>query len=107
MYGHTLRLRIRFSSHLDFYVNAAGQFELHESVNGLGGCTVNVQKSFVRGELELLSGFLVDKSGAVYSENLGVCWKWNRSNQYNLVVLHTVYGLDDLFSRSVNQGVVE
>ena len=94
--------RFRLSSHLDFYVNAAGQFKLHQSVDGLGGCTVNVQKSFVSGELELLSGFLVYKSGAVYSENLGVGWQWNRANEHNLVVLHTIHGFDDLFSGSVN-----
>lgn len=43
------------SSHLDFYVNATGQFQLHQSVDGLGGCTVNVQQSLVSGEFELLS----------------------------------------------------
>jgi hypothetical protein len=44
-----------FTSDLDFNVNAAGQFQLHQSVDGLGGRTVNVQNSLVSRELELLS----------------------------------------------------
>ena len=45
--GQRYSVSLRSSSHFDFYVNATGQFQLHQSVDGLGGCTVNVQQSLV------------------------------------------------------------
>jgi len=94
-------------SDFDFYLHAARQFELHEGIDGLRGGAVDVKDSLVSGKLELLSGFLVYKSGTVHGEDLGVCGKGDRSYQHHLVVLHAIDRLDDLLGRLVNQGVVE
>ena len=89
--------KVTFSSHFNFNVHAARQFELHQGVDGFGGGAVNVQQSFVGGELELLSGFLVYKSGTVHGENLRVRWQGDRAYQYNFVVLDTIDRFHDLF----------
>lgn len=54
-------MRSNFLSDLDAYVNAAGEFELHQRVHCLGGASVDVDQTLEAAELELLAGFLVDK----------------------------------------------
>ena len=91
----------------DFHVHAAGEFHTHQSVDGLGGGTVDVDESLVSGKLKLLSGFLVHKGGTVDGEDFLVGRKRNRANEDDLVILHGVHGLDDLFSGFVHQIVVK
>lgn len=47
--------------HLDFNLDAAGQFELHQRVNSLSRAAVDVDKALVGAHLELFAALLVDE----------------------------------------------
>src|SRR5271169_774483 len=53
-------VRIAIPSELDLNVDASGQIELHQRVDGLRCRVDNVEHAFVGADLELLARFLVD-----------------------------------------------
>ena len=88
---------------LDAYVNAAGELELHESVDSLGSAAVDVDETLIAAELELLTGFLVDESRTVDCEDAFVGRQGNRALNYCAGSLHCLY---DLLGRLVDEVVI-
>lgn len=86
------------SLYFDFYLNTAWQFKLHERVNSFWRRTVDIQKSFVRTQLELLSTFLIHVWRSQHSKNLFMCRQWNWSCHNSSGTLYSLY---DFFSRFV------
>ena len=58
------------SSDLDLDLDAGGQLELHQSVNGLGVGIFDVEEPAIGIEFELLAGLLVDEGRTVDGEDL-------------------------------------
>src|SRR5436190_17860965 len=56
-------------SDLDLHVHAAGEFQLHQGIDRLGGRAVDVHHAFVTAQLELLARLLVDVRRAEHREN--------------------------------------
>ena len=54
----------RDSLHLDFDVDAGGEVEVHEGVDGFGGRVGDVDEALVGSHFELLAGVLVDVRAA-------------------------------------------
>lgn len=81
--------------HLDFNLYSAGEFELHQSVDGLSGRAVDVDETLVGGNLELLAALLVDEGRAVHGEDTLARGEGNRSTDdctRSLYVLHNLLG---------------
>lgn len=89
--------------YLDFYFHTAGEFEFHESVDGLCCAAVDVDQSLVVRELELLTGLLVDEGTAVDGVDALVCWEGDWTAHHGI---SSFYGLDDFLSRLVHEFVV-
>ena len=90
-------------SALDFHFHAAGEFELHESVDDFGGGVVDVDQALVAAELELLAAFLVYESGAVDREDAFVSGQGYGTADNRTDAL---YGLYDLLGAFVDETVV-
>ena len=90
-------------SDLDFNLDAAGEFEFHQGVHGLGGGVVDVDEAFERRKLELLAGLLVDEGRAVNGEDALVGGQGNGSANHGAGGFH---GLHNLFGRLVDEIVV-
>ena len=92
------------SSDLDLDLDAGGQLELHQSVNGLGVGIFDVEEPAIGIEFELLAGLLVDEGRTVDSEDLLVGRERDGAVHFRAGRLH---GLDDLACRLVDEHVVE
>jgi len=57
-----MNIPVNLRSNLDFDFHAAGQFELHQGIDGFRRRTVDVEKSFVSAELKLFARFFVHES---------------------------------------------
>ena len=51
--------------HLDFNLDTAGEFELHQGVDGFGRRAIDVDETRVSGDFELFAALLVDEGGTV------------------------------------------
>jgi len=90
-------------SYFDLNLNTARQFQLHQSIDGLGSGAVNIQQALVGRKFELLPGLLVHKGGTVYREDLFISWQRNRSTHH---CSRGFYGFYDLLGRLVDQVVI-
>ena len=77
--------------HLDFYVHAAGKFELHQRVHSLGGAAVDINEALVSAELELLAALLVYEGGTVHREDALTRGKRNRTAYNGTGGLHILH----------------
>ena len=91
-------------SDFDLHFDAAGEFELHQSVDGFGRRVVDVDEALVARELELFARFLVDEGRTVDGKDLLLRGKGYRTAHYRAGALH---GLDDFLGRLVNEIMVE
>ena len=89
--------------HLDLHFNAAGQFKLHQRVNGLCRRAVDVDEALERCQLELFAGLLVDKSRTVHGKDALVRGQGDRTAYHCASALHCAH---DLLGRLVNQVVI-
>ena len=89
--------------HFDLNLNSAGQFKLHQGVNGLGRRAVDVDEALEGCQLELFAGLLVDKSRTVHGEDALVRGQGDRTAHYSAGALHCAH---DLLGRLVNQVVI-
>ena len=78
---------------LDFHLNTAGEFELHQSVDSLGGRAVDVDEALVVRELELLAGLLVNERTAVHGVDALVGGEGNRTAHNGAGSLHCLHNL--------------
>lgn len=102
--GGYLREQILFGIlYLDFNLDAAGKFKLHQCVDRLGVRAVDVDETLVGRNFELLAALLVDEGRAVHREDTLVRGQGNWSADYSTRGLD---GLDDLLCRLVEQGVI-
>src|SRR6516165_9212834 len=89
---------------LDLDVDAGGQIELHESIDGLRGRIDNVEKALVRAHLELLAALLVDMRRTVDGELLDAGRQRNGSANLGTGALRRVH---DLTRRRIENAMVE
>ena len=90
-------------SDFDLHFDAAGEFELHQSVDGFGRRVVDVDEALVARELELFARFLVDEGRTVDGEDALVGRQGYRAAYHCVGSLH---GLDNLFGTLVDKIVV-
>src|SRR5437660_2355497 len=90
--------------HLDLYVHARRQVELHQRVDRLVGRIDDVHQPQVRADLELVAGSLVDMRRAQQIEALLARRQRHRAADHRARALG---GVDDLERRLVDQPVVE
>lgn len=88
---------------LDFHFYAAGKLEFHQSVDNFGSGVVDVDKTLVAIEFELLAALLIDESRAVHREDALVGGQWNGSADNRA---YRLYGLYDFLGRLVDETVV-
>ena len=67
------------SSNFNLYFHTAGELEFHEGLYGLVVAVVDVDKTLVARQFELLTCFLVYEGRAVNRENTFVRRQWNRT----------------------------
>src|SRR5262245_36783051 len=89
---------------LDLDIDAGGEVELHQCVNGLRRRIDDVEQPLVGAHLELLAALLVDMRRAVHSEFLDPGRKRNRSPHFRTGALGRV---DDLCGRRIENAMVE
>src|ERR1700751_4221775 len=89
---------------LDLDVDAGGQIELHESIDGLRGRIDNVEKALVRAHLELLAALLVDMRRTVDGELLDAGRQRNRSANLRAGAFRRGH---DLTRRRIENAMVE
>src|SRR5262249_31308004 len=89
---------------LDLDVDAGGQIELHESVDGLRGRIDNIEKALVRAHLELLAALLVDVRRTVDGELLDASRQRNGSANLRAGPFRRVH---DLTRRRIENTMVE
>ena len=89
--------------HLDLYFYTAGEFQLHQSIDGLGIAAVNVYKTLVGRNLELFAGLLVDEGGTVYGNDALAGGKGHRTTDDGS---GSLYRLNDLLSRLFYENVI-
>src|SRR5262249_15317585 len=100
-----LRMRTKIQNlELDLDVDAGGQIELHESIDGLRGRIDNVEKTLVGAHLELLAALLVDVRRTVDGELLDAGWQRNGSANLCTGALRRVH---DLPGRRIENPMVE
>ncbi len=63
----------------NFYIDSAGQFQLHEKVNRLATWIDNLDESLVRRHHELLTRLLIYMRRPIDRINLRLCRQWNRT----------------------------
>ena len=75
------------SLRLNFNINAAWKFELHQHINGSGCRVYNFNQPLVRGERKLLTGLFVDMRRPVYGINMRFCRQryWTKDNSVRLL----------------------
>ncbi len=91
------------ASDLDFNVNAAGELEFHQSVNGFVGGVVDVDQAFERRELELFAALFVNEGRTVNGEDALVGGQGYGTADDST---RSLDGLYDLLGAFVNQVVV-
>src|SRR6266481_4690150 len=83
----------RASSELDLDVDAGGQIELHQRIDGLRGRIDNIEQALVRAHLELLAALLVDMRRTVDGELLDAGWQRNGSANLRTGTFRRVHDL--------------
>src|SRR5580765_464895 len=91
-------------SELDFDVDAGGQVELHQRVDGLRGRIDNVEQALVGAHLELLAALLVHVRRTVDGELLDAGRQRNGSANLCTGTLRRVH---DLAGRRIEDSMVE
>src|SRR5262249_49296169 len=89
---------------LDLDVDAGGEVELHESIDGLRGRIDDVEKALVGAHLELLAALLVDMRRTVDGELLDAGRQRNGSANLRTGALRRVH---DLTGRRIENSMVE
>src|SRR5262249_60727214 len=89
---------------LDLDVDAGGQVELHESIDGLRGRVDNVEKTLVSAHLELLAALLVHVRRTVHGELLDAGRQRNGSANLRTGSLRRVH---DLTRRRIENTMLE
>src|SRR6185295_10444596 len=89
---------------LDLDVDASGQVELHQSIDGLRGRVDNVEKALVGAHLELFTALLVDVRRTVDGELLDAGGQRNRSANLGTGTFRRVH---DLAGRRIENSMVE
>src|SRR6185437_7881554 len=89
---------------LDLDVDAGGQIELHQGIDGLRGRIDNVEKALVGAHLELLAALLVDMRRTVDGEFLDAGRQRNGSANLRTGALRRVH---DLTGRRIENPMVE
>src|SRR5271170_1894887 len=89
---------------LDFDVDAGGEIELHERIDGLRRRIDDVEQTLVRAHFELLAALLVDVRRAVDGELLDLGWQRNRPAHLRAGALCRG---DDLARRRIEDAVIE
>src|SRR5215831_15680049 len=89
---------------LDLDVDAGGQIELHEGIDGLRGRIDNVEKALVSAHLELLAALLVNMRRTVDGELLHASRQRNGSANLRTAALRRVH---DLTRRRIENSMVE
>src|SRR5277367_6466523 len=96
-------VRITRSSQLDFDVDAGGEIELHERVDGLRRRVDDVEHALVGADLELLARLLVDMRRAQHGELLDLGRQRDRAAYPRTGPL---CGIDDLARRLVEDAMI-
>src|ERR1700680_4463007 len=96
--------RMVISSELDLDVDAGGEIELHQRIDGLRGRIDDVEEPLVGAHLELLAALLVDVRAAVDGELLDPRWQRNRPPHLRAGALRRRH---DLLRGRVEDAVVE
>src|SRR5690242_12809048 len=89
---------------LDLDVDACGEVELHESIDGLRGRIDNVEQALVGAHLELLAALLVDMRRTVDGELLDAGRQRNGSANLRTGALRRIH---DLARRRIEDAMVE
>src|SRR4029079_16138937 len=89
---------------LDFDVDAGGQIELHEGIDGLRGRIDNIEKTLVGAHLELFAALLVDVRRTVDGELLDAGGQRDGSANLSTGPFRRVH---DLTRRRIEDSMVE
>src|SRR5260370_39933213 len=89
---------------LDLDVDASGQVELHQSIDGLRGRVDNIEKALVSAHLELLAALLVDVRRTVDGELLDAGRQRNGSANLCTGAFRRIH---DLAGRRIENSMVE
>ena len=89
--------------HLDFNLHTAGKLQLHQGIDGLGVAAVDVYQTLVGGNLELLTGLLVNEGRTVHSDDALAGGKGYRTTDDGTGSLH---GLNDFLGGFVHEIVI-
>ena len=99
-----LRVQILFGIlYLDFNLDAAGKFELHQCVDRLGVRAVDVDETLVGRNFELLAALLVDEGRTVDGENALARGEGDGTAHDGAGSFHV---RNDLFCRFLNERVI-
>ena len=102
--GGYLRGQILFGIlYLDFNLDAAGKFELHQCVDRLGVRAVDVDETLVGRYFELLTALLVDEGRTVNGEDALARGEGDRTAHDGAGSFHV---RNDLFCRFLNERVI-
>src|SRR5262249_39100218 len=104
LYARTKRGLNSKTLELDLDVDACGQIELHQGVDGLRGRIDNVEKTLVSAHLELLTALLIDMWRTVDGELLDAGRQRNRSADLGAGAFRRVH---DLTRRRIEDPMVE
>src|ERR1700730_8541487 len=96
-------VRIPRSSELDLDVDAGGEVELHQGVDGLRRRIDDIEHALMRADLELLARLLVDMWRAQHGEFLDLGRQWDRAAHPRAGPLG---GVDDLAGRLIEHPVI-
>ena len=88
---------------LDLHLDSTGQFQLHQSINGLGGRAVNIEQTLIRAQLKLFPRFFIDVRRTQHRENFLVRWQRDRSRNHCAGRFHRLY---DFLGGFIHQVVI-
>lgn len=95
---------IRPYSDLDFDIDAGGQIQTHEHVNGLGIRIQNIDHPVVCADFEMFVGILIDEGRAANREFFDFCRKGNRTDNLSTAAFSSV---NNPFRRLIQNAMVE
>ena len=91
------------NSDFDGNIHTAWEFELHQSIDSLCSCAIDVDQTLIRAQFELLAAFLIDESGAIDCENALMGRQGNWTADDGACRFHCLY---DLLGRLVDEIVI-
>jgi hypothetical protein len=89
---------------LDFNINARGQIQLHQRVNGFGRGLVNIDNPAVGAGFKMLSGILVNVGRSQHAINTAAGRQGNRANGGGFSAFSSFY---NLFAGRIQQSMIK